>query len=281
VRNWTRTKPVVRAVIIGGDSVLHSDQKFYIKLIGTHHVGLLYELLGVLSSCGLDVLEAKAESDDMIDFDTFLVQARGGQKDFDDDKLEEIQHAIQEVLNDKESQVIFERCELEADFVHNGVLEIRVVGDHHPDILHEITDMLSEVGLDVFKAVTEAHEMHDHGHIHREEEEVFYARSPMDGGGQNQAILPSTRAKVREDIMNIIHTHDMHGEVMVKVIHEDEAAVHHHLPNFDVALNDMIATIRIDGPHHKEQLHETLDFLAVLKVRSLYHVKKVYRVYDC
>ena len=260
VKKYAASKPMDRSVSIGGDMLEHAAQKFYVKLIGQHHVGLLHELLSILNTCGLDVLEAKAETDNEIDYDTFLVQARGDNKDFDDEKLEEIQHAISEVVNDKESQVIFERCELEEDFRIHGVLEIRVLGDHHPDILHEITDMLSLIGLDVFKAATEAHEVREHGFLHREEEDIFYARSPPGQG--NGAILPATRAKVRTKIVQIMKTHDMHGEVMVKVIHEDEAAIHHHLPNFDTTLTDMIATIRCNGPHHKEQLHEICDFLA-------------------
>ena len=270
VKMYAASKPMERAAVIGGDMAEHSSQKFYVKLIGQHHVGLLHELVGILNTCGLDVLEAKAETDNEIDYDTFLVEARGSNKDFDDEKLEEIQHAIQEVVNDKDSQVIFERCELDTDFAHDGVLEIRVVGDHHPDILHEITDMLDELGLDVFKAATEAHEVSEHGQMHREEEDVFYARSPDDGTDSNKAIHPSTRAKVRMEIMNIIKLHEMHGEVMVKVIHQDEAAIHHHMPNFDLTLTDMIATIRCYGPHHKEQLHEICDFLAERKLDVLH-----------
>jgi hypothetical protein len=36
---------------------------------------------------------------------SYVVIARGAKKDFDDEKLEEMQHALTETLDDKDSQV--------------------------------------------------------------------------------------------------------------------------------------------------------------------------------
>ena len=56
----------------------------------------------------MDVLAATAETDGDVDSDIFRVQSRGKQKDFDDEKLEEIRHHITEILGDPNAVVMFE-----------------------------------------------------------------------------------------------------------------------------------------------------------------------------
>ena len=50
-------------------------------------------------------------------------------QDFDDEKLEEMQHHFAEVLNDADAQIIFEPYD--DDYKVDGVLEIQVFGEHH------------------------------------------------------------------------------------------------------------------------------------------------------
>ena len=69
---------------------------FKIKMEGRHHTGLLVEVCNVLHSLSLDVVEANVETDGDIDADIFTVRLRDG-ADLDDDKIEEIRHAVLEV----------------------------------------------------------------------------------------------------------------------------------------------------------------------------------------
>jgi Kef-type K+ transport system membrane component KefB len=147
---------LARAVTIGGSLMSQKGQRFVVTIVGTHHAGILHEVMDVLHACDLDVLEARAESDDVIDVDKFVVVPRMG-GDFDDDKLHEIAERVKEAINDDESQVVFEPLNLEADLASTGVLQIRMIGDHHPDILHEIFDLLAERKLDVLRAIMDEH----------------------------------------------------------------------------------------------------------------------------
>jgi len=173
-----------RAKSIGGNLASQAGQRFVMRLVGQHHTGILHEVMDVLHACELDVIEAHAESDDVIDVDRFVVMPRMG-GDFDNEKLDEIAHRVKEAINDDESQVIFEPVDMDeiGDLDAVGVLMIRLIGDHHPDVLHEIFDMLAEEKLDVVRAIVDEHHAlgdhggggaaakghghgHGHGHIH-------------------------------------------------------------------------------------------------------------------
>ena len=161
-----------RANTIGGNLKSQAGQRFVMRLVGQHHTGILHEVMDVLHACELDVLEANAESDDVIDVDRFVVVPRVG-GDLDDEKLDEIAHRVKEAINDDESQVIFEPLDLEEDLEITGVLQIRLIGDHHPDILHEIFDMLADERLDVVRAIVdEHHAVGEHGGHHSDHEAV-------------------------------------------------------------------------------------------------------------
>ena len=105
---YARAMPIKRGTQIGGDNEKYKGHAFVIKIMGHHHIGMLREVLDMLHASGVDILEAKAESDGEFDVDVFVVQSRGNQKDFDDDKLEEMRHELQELLNDAECQITFE-----------------------------------------------------------------------------------------------------------------------------------------------------------------------------
>lgn len=155
---------IERAADIGGDDKAQAGKMFVMRLIGMHHAGILHEVMSVIHACGLDVLEAVAESDGLMDVDKFIVQPRSGDNDVDDDKLHEIAERVKEAINDDDSQVIFEPVDTSTDLEIAGFLEIRIIGDHHPDILHEVFDELALVGLDVVRAIVDEHTpMDTHG----------------------------------------------------------------------------------------------------------------------
>jgi Kef-type K+ transport system membrane component KefB len=181
---YSSGKVMVRSQSIGGMSKKYSNQPFKIRLVSEHHVGILYEVLGVLHDSGLDVLEATAESDEVHDVDVFLVQPRSGTANFDDDKLEEISHHLKDAMGDKSgnARIVFEPAEIESDYKNDCMLEIELIGDHHPDLLHEILDWLAlpENNLNVMKAFAETRTQHVDGHSLQIDIDKFFA-SPTNG----------------------------------------------------------------------------------------------------
>jgi hypothetical protein len=166
----------------------------------------------VLHDAGLDVLEAHAETDDVHDVDVFLVRPRAGDSNFDDEKLEEISHHLVEALGDNSgnAQVLFEPVETEKDFSKDGVLEIDVVGEHHPDILHEILDWLThpDQNLEILKAHTETRSRKVDGVDKKFEVDKFYARK-LD----SRPITSLFRKRVRVNLESILQHSEAHGEV--------------------------------------------------------------------
>ena len=101
---YTAAAPVVRGTKIGGTAASGLD--FCVRVVGGHHVGVLHEILNVLHAEGVDVLECRAEevhdddTGELVDMDTFIVRSRGKQKDFDDEKLDDIRHHLQELVGE-------------------------------------------------------------------------------------------------------------------------------------------------------------------------------------
>ena len=88
------------------------NHAFIIRIASKHHIGVQREILGCLHASGVDVLEAHVlsvnhPSTEEVDafVANYVVISRGAKKDFDDEKLEEIQHALSEILDDADSQV--------------------------------------------------------------------------------------------------------------------------------------------------------------------------------
>ena len=253
---YARAMPIKRGTQIGGDNEKYKGHAFVIKIMGHHHIGMLREVLDMLHASGVDILEAKAESDGEFDVDVFVVQSRGNQKDFDDDKLEEMRHELQELLNDAECQITFEP--LDEDFQRDGIIEIQMIGDHHQDVLHEITDAIAAMGLDVLKMHSDTVTTIDHNKKKKVEHEIFYAKET--DNSKKKMITPKRRAEIRQGLMKIMHELNLHGECMVKVIHESEAQVMHTVPHFDA--NERVCVVKCVGKHHKEMLHEICDLFA-------------------
>jgi Kef-type K+ transport system membrane component KefB/glycine cleavage system regulatory protein len=271
LRRYVTAQPIQRSKSIGGNAGSFgeiSKRHFNVRLIGKHHTGVFREILNVLHDHGLDVIEAFAETDGVVDADVFTVEPRGKNKDLDDNSLSELEHAISEALDDPTSVVIFEPvvandvCTKAADYV----LEIEVMGDHHPDVLHEITDALARLNLDISKAFVETRMSHheDDGQTSniKEEVEVFYAST------QNEVPLtPQLRATVREEIMAILGGHQLRGETFVKVVHKDACKLSHSFVTFQH--DEAVAVIKCSGTHRKELLHEICDLLALRKLDVL------------
>lgn len=279
---YVASQPMCRSLSIGGGMNEHISKKhFNIRLIGKHHTGVFREVLNVLHDNGLDVIEAVAETDGLVDADVFKVEPRGVNKDLDDDALKEIEHTIREALDDPNSVVLFEPVVHKHSMTGKSsdyVLELEVIGEHHPDVLHEIADVLTRLGLDISKAFLETRASHhrEHGgHAKKDAEvelaeveitstevEVFYASTQ---GGV--PITPQLRAKVREEVMHIISGHHLRGEALVKVVHIDDCHLSHSFVSFEHT--EEIAVIKSTGKHHKELLHEICDLLAELKLDVL------------
>ena len=85
---------------------------------------MLHEILNAIHGEGMDVLECRVETDGEVDTNYFVVQSRGKQKDFDDEKLQEIRHHIQEILGDANAVVMFEAVD-DNDFTF-GAIELQV-----------------------------------------------------------------------------------------------------------------------------------------------------------
>lgn len=197
---YGRATPIVRSRTIGGSGEVpsasdakaegkpeqdkHMGRGFVIRVASRHHIGVQRELLACLHGTGVDVLEAHVYGVDHVStehVDAFVAQyvviSRGSKKDFDDEKLEEMEHALLEVLDDHDAQVIFEPYD--DDFSKDGAVEIELLVQHHPDVLHEITDALANMGLDVLKAdVTHTKQpVHGHTAIHAPSKPVSRANS--------------------------------------------------------------------------------------------------------
>jgi len=305
----------VRAIDIGGDLESQRNQRFVVRVVGLHHVGILHEVMDVLHACELDVLEAHAETDDHVDVDKFVVAPRQG-GDLDNEKLHEIAGRVKEALDDDESQVVFEPIDTSIDLDSTGVLQIRMIGDHHPDILHEIFDLLAEEELDVVRAVIDEHTaMDNHGEnpaqqvaaeadsgrprttrsgsfLRRKqkpeetetapalkrglsmsalkETEMIYARSREDPEtGHRPPINSEKRIVLRKRIEELIHTHECHGEVMLRMV--DEADAHEEVhPITAIEQDDEVAIVTTHGVHHPDIIHEVLDEIASLHLEVLH-----------
>lgn len=313
---------VARARDIGGDLESQKNQRFVVRIVGLHHVGLLHEVMDVLHACELDVLEAHAESDDHVDVDKFVVMPRSG-GDIDDDKLHEIAGRVKEAIDDDEAQVVFEPVDTDLDLDSTGVLQIRMIGDHHPDIVHEIFDLLAEEELDVVRAVIDEHSAMDtHGTPHQtpaekaqstlesrdsveskprrnsmfgkkkgtqipespgtkhrrssvtkvvlKETEMIYARSREDEAtGRRPPIDSEKRIVLRKRIEDLMHTHECHGEVMLKMVDEHEAHEEAH-PITAITKDDEVAIITTHGMHHPDIVHEVLDEISNMNLEVLH-----------
>ena len=151
--------PSLDALELGHGPVECQRRAFVIRIAGNYSPGVQREIFNALHSEGVDILDANIASvraDDSPDADismfinNFTVLSRGAKKDFDSEKLEEMHHALTEILNNDDAQIIFEP--LHEDYSEDGILEVQIIGEYNPHSLHELTDVLADLKLDVIKA---------------------------------------------------------------------------------------------------------------------------------
>lgn len=179
-----------RAPRIGGGS-FSGESSFIIRLTGAHHVGMVREICDTLSSQGLDVVQSSTETDGIVSTGTFIVQPREAIQyqrrakehilrsgtssnnlaevlgktdmrkykiatDLDDEKLDQIAHALKETIADSNAVVLFEATEKEEEVLRLTVIEIKLFGERNQEALRDITAfLLEECELDVRKAIVD------------------------------------------------------------------------------------------------------------------------------
>ena len=98
------------------------------------------------------------------------------------------------------------------------------------------------------------------GHAHTTVDigrEVFYAREV----DHTRATSADRRNEIRTSLHKVLEDHNLHGEVLVRLLHESEMALAHSVPRLDQQQKQMINIVRCVGKHHKELLHEICDVL--------------------
>ena len=218
---------------------------------------------------------------------SYGVISRGRKKDFDDEKLEEMHHTLDEILDDPNCQIIFEAPKEDDLHAHASVVEVQVLGEYHPDILHEVTDKLSSIGLDVLRAVvdhdadaTDAEKRKSkaegEGAVFYALRDVFYARES--DGTANLSL--SRRGQIKQEVTSVQKALGVSGTCSVRVLHESE------MPSMDLKAHhfeheDKVCVINCTGQHHKELLHEILDHLFELNLDVLHAEMNVHHTHIC
>lgn len=191
-------------------------------MIGRHHSGVLHEILNAIHDEGMDVLECRCETDGDIDCNYFVVQSRGKQKDFDDEKLQDIRHHIQEILGDHNAVVLFET--VEPDAVDYSAIEVQIAVDAGGQsdgkaAIVLVTKRLQELGLDV-EEIDEQHSRQvDNGHEVETERDLFYAvPSPPNDEAEEVVITHLFVHKTKRALRSMLKDEGIRAEVVVKPV---------------------------------------------------------------
>jgi len=206
----------VRSAAIGGSEATGTD--FLIRVVGKHHAGVLHEILDSLHAEGVDVLESKMEHDGVHDICVFHVTSRGAQKDFDNEKLEEIRHHISELVKDPNSMVTFEPVwnYEEGSYgeanQHSDRIQVQLLSHHSPEVQYDLSVKLQELGLVIEQAGTEATTQIVHGHDTQMAHHMFHVTDR-----QGLAFSEERCAQIRTSLQPVLG-HDG-GEAIVKMIH--------------------------------------------------------------
>jgi len=255
---FQRASPIQRGVSIGGN--LMAQRNFVIQVIGQHHSGVLHEILNAIHGEGMDVLECRVETDGDVDSNYFVVQSRGKQKDFDDEKLEDIRHHIQEILGDENAVVMFEAVhDDELDF---AAIELEVVAPSkgkgtESNIVSQVTKRLQELGLDV-EEIDEQHKLQmTHGHETEMELDLFYA-VPAQDSEEGSVINHRRVASIKRALQSMLRDDGVKAEVVVKPV-ADRTKGFSQLQTFDpqtamARAKGTVWEIICFGPHNVELL---------------------------
>uniref|UniRef100_A0A7S3AJY0 ACT domain-containing protein n=1 Tax=Haptolina ericina TaxID=156174 RepID=A0A7S3AJY0_9EUKA len=258
---------------IGGATA--TERNFVIQVVGQHHSGVLKEIMNAIHGEGMDVLECRVETDGDMDSSYFVVQSRGKQKDFDDEKLEDIRHHIQEILGDTKGVVMFEA--VADEMIEFAAIELQVVSQvKAPDgvLVSLITKKLQELGLDV-EEIDEQHKLQtDHGHQTELERDLFYAVPSQNS--DEQTITHTRVYQIKLALQKLLDQseHDLVCEVVAKPV-ADRSKGFSELQTFDVQqaiarAKGTVWELLCFGPHNVELLSEATRQLAPLGVQLLH-----------
>ena len=269
---YMRASPIQRASTIGGASA--AQRNFVIQVVGQHHSGVLHEILNAIHGEGMDVLECRVETDGEVDTNFFVVQSRGKQKDFDDEKLEDIRHHIQEILGDENAVVMFEAVD-DDDFAFSAI-ELQVVTDtatREAHVVSHVTKRLQELGFDV-EEIDEQHKVQiDHGHETEMERDLFYA-VPSLHSEEGLEVTHRRVHQVKRALQSMLRDEEIKAEVVVKPV-ADRSKGFSELQTFDpqqaiARAKGSVWELLCFGPHDVELLSTAVRKLEPLGVRLLH-----------
>ena len=278
---YQSASPIQRASTIGGASA--AQRNFVIQVVGQHHSGVLHEILNAIHGEGMDVLECRVETDGEVDTNFFVVQSRGKQKDFDDEKLEDIRHHIQEILGDENAVVMFEAVD-DDDFAFSAI-ELQVVSDsatREAHVVSHVTKRLQELGFDV-EEIDEQHKVQiEHGHETEMERDLFYA-VPSLTSEEGLEVTHRRVHQVKRALQSMLRDEEIKAEVVVKPV-ADRSKGFSELQTFDpqqaiARAKGSVWELLCFGPHDVELLSTAVRKLEPLGVRLLHaahsHQEKV------
>lgn len=261
---YMRATPIKRSKSIGGFK--SAERNFVIQVTGQHHSGVLHEILNAIHGEGMDVLECRSETDGTVDCDYFVVQSRGKQKDFDDEKLEEIRHHIKEILGDPQGVVMFEAV-TNQHIVYSAV-EVQVVSasSESSNVSMHVSKRLRQLGLDV-EEMDEQHKLQtDHGHDVDMERDFFYA-VPSKSTEEEEIVITQVRVEeIKRALASTLKDEKIKAEVVVKPV-ADRNEGFQELQTFDLEqafhrAKGTVWELICIGEHDVEKLS-----LAVVKLR--------------
>ena len=273
---YMRATPIQRGQSIGGG--LHCNRNFVIQVIGAHHTGVLHEILNAIHGEGMDVLECRVETDGEVDTNYFVVQSRGEQKDFDDEKLQEVRHHIQEILGDVNAVVMFEAVD-DDDFTFSAI-ELQVVTNSQPDagtegahIVSIVTKRLQELGLDV-EEIDEQHKLQAKGDGGQTETErdLFYA---VPSANSEEGPITHRRVhQVKKALQSTLRDEEVKAEVLIKPV-ADRTKGFSELQTFNpqqaiARAKGSVWELLCFGPHDVELLSTAVRRLEPLGLRLLH-----------
>ena len=132
----------------GGAGAAGSETSFVMNIVGKHFPGLVTEIANSLRVSGVDVFEARITCDGLTEIAKLIVRPRGKTEDFDDEHIDQMRGAIEQLTGDKGTVVYFEQ-EQETHET-DSVIEVQAVGEiNRRGAARVITAILTEFGLHV------------------------------------------------------------------------------------------------------------------------------------
>ena len=109
---------------------------------------------------------------------------------------------------------------------------VQVIGEHHPDLIHEILDALAELKLDVLHA-----DIQQPNDAKTQDKSIMYVRNvdDVDEGEIQPATDRDRRRLVREKLTTIVTSHGLKGHVSVRPLDKSRPNVISHRISADEA----------------------------------------------